>query len=772
MQIIFLILTTVIVTPAQEQISDFPNAKIRYSLPAEMESKRFSIPGYYQRFLSTNKQAFEPKVTVQDTGFQLIGHWAWGPCYALDVNGNYAYVASGPTLLILDISNPADPQLVTEYKTQPDASGNVNDIKVRDSLLYLLDGFSLQVLDIRNPVEPQLLGILYSSVTDKLVLHDTLAFILHMNNGGIKIVHIKNPYAPVIVRSGGGIGFGAMGMSNKGGVAYLGSFEIDSDGLHIFDYRNLDSISLTFFNTAGWVTETFVKDTLLFVGVDSRPNQHVRIYSIADPIVPVFLGEVFIGRGYPDYLVFGMHAIDSVLFAGTVGRGIFKIDITDPANPAVIDSVKRSVFYQGTSYNIAASNNHLFSSTITGMWSVSALPNDSLRSVGFFAAGGELFDIAIRDSLAYVADYNGIGILNILNPQKPYRISEVEAPGTSLRLKLFNNYIFLSLGLSGMALFDISNPSTPVFISHYSNIFPADMVVTDSILFVLNSNGVPENDSLIVFEKKINSNITRIGGYSLPSGGGTNNTRLALQDNILYIAKEDSGVLMFNVGDPMNPQFLTKNNTTAAALQIKDTLLYVLGNGFLSVFDLSDPTSLILKSKIATNGYYPTPLIFDNNFLYYKSYWEVLSIDLANPYSPANKGSYKLIDGGYNGLNTYRSFVFTTDITKGLKVLQNDFITKTEERIEFIPTVFHLSQNYPNPFNPTTTISFSLPRSGFVSLKVYDMLGKEIATVANDNLSAGEYRYPFNGISLASGIYCYRLQTDNYTVAKKMLLLK
>lgn len=89
-----------------------------------------------------------------------------------------------------------------------------------------------------------------------------------------------------------------------------------------------------------------------------------------------------------------------------------------------------------------------------------------------------------------------------------------------------------------------------------------------------------------------------------------------------------------------------------------------------------------------------------------------------------------------------------------------------------VPAMFLLDQNHPNPFNPATTLSFSLPRSGFVTLKVYDLLGKEIATVVNGDLSAGEHRYPFNGALLVSGLYFYRLQTDNFTAVKKMLLLK
>ncbi|MGE5457469.1 MAG: glycoside hydrolase family 38 C-terminal domain-containing protein, partial [Methanococcaceae archaeon] len=84
---------------------------------------------------------------------------------------------------------------------------------------------------------------------------------------------------------------------------------------------------------------------------------------------------------------------------------------------------------------------------------------------------------------------------------------------------------------------------------------------------------------------------------------------------------------------------------------------------------------------------------------------------------------------------------------------------------------FELSQNYPNPFNPTTMISYSIPRSGSVSLKIYDMLGREVATLINETKNAGTYQVYFDASHLSSGVYFYSLKTnDNYSVRKMMLI--
>jgi 5'-nucleotidase/UDP-sugar diphosphatase len=88
------------------------------------------------------------------------------------------------------------------------------------------------------------------------------------------------------------------------------------------------------------------------------------------------------------------------------------------------------------------------------------------------------------------------------------------------------------------------------------------------------------------------------------------------------------------------------------------------------------------------------------------------------------------------------------------------------------PTEFRLEQNYPNPFNPTTTIQFVVPVSGFVSLKIYNLLGQEVATLINGELSAGQHDVVWNAKGIASGMYFYKLEARGYTATKKMILLR
>jgi hypothetical protein len=94
------------------------------------------------------------------------------------------------------------------------------------------------------------------------------------------------------------------------------------------------------------------------------------------------------------------------------------------------------------------------------------------------------------------------------------------------------------------------------------------------------------------------------------------------------------------------------------------------------------------------------------------------------------------------------------------------------EKEEGLPSSYYLSQNYPNPFNPTTSISFSLPEAGFVTLKVYDVLGKEVANLLSEQKDAGNYKVNFDASKLCTGVYVYRLSTANSSISKKMMLIK
>jgi len=131
--------------------------------------------------------------------------------------------------------------------------------------------------------------------------------------------------------------------------------------------------------------------------------------------------------------------------------------------------------------------------------------------------------------------------------------------------------------------------------------------------------------------------------------------------------------------------------------------------------------------------------------------------------------------------NTYLSvFVFSkkaslnlSEIHQARKWKISDFpVGVKDSYTSGTPSEYALQQNYPNPFNPETSIIFSVPKSGFVSLKVYDLLGKEVAAIVNGELASGNYTRVFNANELPSGVYVYRLEAEGISISRKMNLLK
>ena len=145
--------------------------------------------------------------------------------------------------------------------------------------------------------------------------------------------------------------------------------------------------------------------------------------------------------------------------------------------------------------------------------------------------------------------------------------------------------------------------------------------------------------------------------------------------------------------------------------------------------------------------------------------WEILGFveGAGNSNSPKE---YSYTDDKVNptGIYSYR-----------LKMIDNDGSYEYSQMIEVnfaVPVIIELMQNYPNPFNPTTTISFTFPESGNVTLKIFNPLGEEVATLVNGYTESGVHTFNFNAENLPSGVYIYQLNTNGSSLTKKMLFLK
>ena len=168
-----------------------------------------------------------------------------------------------------------------------------------------------------------------------------------------------------------------------------------------------------------------------------------------------------------------------------------------------------------------------------------------------------------------------------------------------------------------------------------------------------------------------------------------------------------------------------------------------------------------LEGSVDTFNIMKIPLLRLNkagqNYTYY-SFVDRIGCEYYDYWVDAYGNSKELLTGYIINGNTYGEIL-------------TDFIVAVNNN-DPLPQNYFLSQNYPNPFNPITTIRFSIPRSSFISLKVYDILGREITTLVNEEKSPGNYEVKFDGSKISSGVYLYQLLVDGKVFTKKFVLIK
>ena len=158
-----------------------------------------------------------------------------------------------------------------------------------------------------------------------------------------------------------------------------------------------------------------------------------------------------------------------------------------------------------------------------------------------------------------------------------------------------------------------------------------------------------------------------------------------------------------------------------------------------------------------------------------------LSTDYGANWTVVNTG---LTNKDVRSLAVFGTNIFAGTSNGGVLIRPlSEMVTSVENHSTEIPMNFSLNQNYPNPFNPTTTFKFSLPKSGFVTLKVFNVLGEEVAKLVNKDLGVGTYTTQWDASKFGSGVYYYRLQvtpwrdgatalTGSFVETKKLLLLR
>ena len=347
--------------------------------------------------------------------------------------------------------------------------------------------------------------------------------------------------------------------------------------------------------------------------------------------------------------------------------------------------------------------------------------------VGYFDTGGIAKGVAVNGSYAYVADhYRGLRIIDISDPSNPSEAGAIDPQGTDRAWDVAVNgsYAYVAYGLSGLWIFNISEPTLPTLAGFFdTDGFATGIAVSGLYAFV--ADGL---SGLRIINISDPSNPSETGLFDT----GDMAIGLTVSDPYAYVADNKSGLRIIDISDPTNPSETGFFDTgdLASGVAINGSYAYVAdGSAGLRIINISDPTNPIGA------GYYDTD-------------------DFANDVA---------LDGNY---------VYVADDDDGLYIIKNDLLNDVKVVSNQTPMNFNLYNNYPNPFNPVTKIKFSIPKTSYVTLKVYTILGNEIATLVDEEITLGNYEVDFNASGLPSGVYFYKVESGAFTKANKMLLLR
>jgi choice-of-anchor B domain-containing protein len=387
----------------------------------------------------------------------------------------------------------------------------------------------------------------------------------------------------------------------------------------------------------------------------------------------------------------------------------------------------------------------------------------------------------------------GTVIIDVSDPAKPVEVDFISGPNAPpyewRDIKTHLNYAYVvtegSGSGSGMQIIDLSYlPDSASLVNTYNTTFTTshNLYIFNTYAYVVGTSG-GGGMNILDLSNPVNPVQT---DYYLGSGYIHD---VYDWDDTAYISGGDTYDLV-DVTDKLNPQLISQSVFLPGIYAhsgwlTKDKRYFYATDEFnqrdLMVWDLQDRSTwdLVVPTWQMPGGSTIHNLLIKDNYAHITYYIDgYVVLDISNPTNPTLAGQYDTYTGtggpytGAWGVYPYlpSGYIIVSDMVTGLYVFK--FVTPTTVVNEELPLSFSLNQNYPNPFNPSTSINFRIPESGLVTLKVFNIIGEEVAEIVNEFMDAGNYTLYFPASNLPTGIYLARLSSGQNIQMIKMSLIK
>lgn len=701
--------------------------------------------------------SFAGSVSAQN--FEYIGSILWTGINDIHIQGDYAYCAFQNGLVIVDISDNSEPEFVSRLPL----SNRCESITVWGDYAYAVcDSPALQIIDISDPSDPVQVGILEIEITETRIFYEN-GYVYIPTGSHVSLIDVSDPSNPFFVSSRG-VSSSVEDIFVVDGLAYVAA---NAAGFVILDFTDPENPVRLGDIDIGYGAAVAVAGTLAYVAASA---DGLKIIGVSDPSDPILLGTYDLeNRSARNVL-----AIDNLVYVCFGYERIHILEVNEPARPEMIGIYD----VDGSSSEIFLDGDNLFVSTSDDFRILDVSDPTRPRFQGIYDVPYLTMDCVVDGNYAYLAEPDGLIIVDISQPWNPIVITNFELPERELwnysaELVMSAPYIFIrgSDGINrNIVAVDVSDVYNPVILGQieYLQFSQNHISLCGNYIYTnIKEEGIAYLKLLDITDPSDPSFVSEV---PLPD---TYVRDIFAYDDYAYVANDDSGLVIIDATDPLDPTISYVFSSAGAASRVAVSGNYAFAlttNGGLQVLDVSNPenpevvgsyeldqwpTSISIYGDYAHIGYGSWP----NSIL---DISDVSNIQIAQTYhTPGN--SYCIQQVG--------DVLFIADHTSFL-IFGFGLTDIDDKYIDGRPTDITFPVNYPNPFNASTTIEYNLPVSSMVVIEIYDILGRKIDRLNPGIREPGYNKTAWDAHGVSSGVYFYKIIADGYTQKEKMLLLK
>ncbi len=689
----------------------------------------------------------------------LIGREATGRCETVAARGDTVFFSSGANLMIMDFSDPDEPDTLATFLTR----GNIRKLVLfNEQVIVATESNDLLIVDVSDIRNPQLAGETATSLTD-MVMRDSLLLTCRRSTERSFIIYDLSD--PLEIRRVGSVSLDYVPVR----IAVANDMVLVAEVPGHYSFIDITDIQHPVLVHSGFLEGRLngiaLYDQHAFLSGYMDPEFHVLDISDVNNIHEIALLDLSRAAN-------SIYRDGQTLYLTDEGSHVSIIDLADPAHPVELE---RRNFPRGSGQELALSDHFIFvAASHAGLLALPREdPGPGFMPVEYFP-GADLYYVQKFGDMLYTMGgaglLKGIDISDKAHPKTVFE-SFVFRNADPSAMMLYHDCLILVSTHDGIKVMDLTDPKTPVVIQerkisgwNRTATLGNDLVFmanTDQELFAIDL----ESDSLDIIP--------------LLSSVGGNVNYLTASDQIIYAGRRDSNLQIIDCRDlnhPVRVKMLDDTKFSNCAT-IYNHYLYVSKQTSIFIYDLSDPLNPEFVNTLDVGKAVLDIAAQDQFMVTAHGYNGVYVHDLFDPLAPSKIGDYNTFDFAKQ-LFLDLPHVYVADGRDGVYILRNDVVVSVDHAgTSSVPGAFELLPAYPNPFNSSTTLAFSLPNAGKVSLSIHNVLGQTVRSWPAKRYESGHHQVRWNGRSdrgmdLSSGIYFVRIEAGEQVALRKAVLVR